>query len=167
MKRAVFYTLLALTLAACTPPLEDGAFQNTPRVEADKLTARVGEPVEVTLTGGFEVAEKYYLEETVVPGLLLGACLAYVPDETVRGGLCNNDDEPLPDSLSMVSGTTYVKDFGNFVVKRGESRQIQHTFTFTSSQPGEIVIAPAYQIHDDAYESPGFESGTATRVTFE
>lgn len=131
------------------------------------MAVGVGEPVEITLTSGLIVAEKYYQEEFASSDLRLGACLTYGSDRTVRGGLCNNDDKPLPDPLEMVSGTTYVKDFGNLVVKRGEHLEIQHTFAFTSSRPGEVVITPAYQVDVEGYEDLSFEAGTAARVTFE
>ncbi|MDQ3521392.1 MAG: hypothetical protein M3434_03510 [Gemmatimonadota bacterium] len=143
-----------------------------PNARADKVTARIGEPVEVTVTGGFGARDDYYLEEFVQPGVNLGACFWYVPERTVNGGLCISGEQPLPDGLSMVDSATFAKNFGDIVVKRGESQNIEHTFTFTSNEPGEVVVEPSYWFRNDTYEGNNFkghEPGALNiiRITFE
>ncbi len=162
--------LLVLTLAACTPPLEDGAYMDTPDAQTDRVTARVGEPVEVTVKGGFGTAPKYYQEEFVQIGVVLGACFSYDSDSVSEGGLCIGGEQPLPNGLSMVGGTAFAKDFGDIVVKRGEHRKIKYTFTFTSTEPGEVAVLPAYEFRNETNEgSRGHEPGPENiiRVTFE
>lgn len=172
MRKGFFSLLLMLVLAACTPPLEDGAYMDTPDAQADKATARVGEPVKITVTGGFIVAEKYYQEEFVQPGVNLGGCFWYAPDSTTNGGLCIGGEQPLPNGLSMVDDTTFAKNFGDIAVKRGEYRRIEHTFTFTSNEPGEVVVLPSYWFRNSTYDGnsgKGHEPGPENiiRVTFE
>ncbi len=171
MGKGFFSLLLVLALAACTSPLGGEAYMELPDARADKVTARVGEPVEVTVMGGFGAREAYHLEESVQPGVSLGACFWYEPDKTATGGLCGvkGGEHPLPAGLSMVDGTTFAKDFGDIVVKRGEHRKIEYTFTFTSDQPGEVVVLPGYLFAYDADVGPGYEPGglNILRVTFE
>lgn len=171
IKRVFFSSLLMLVLAACTPPLEDGAYMDAANAQANKIMARVGEPVEVTVTGGFIVAPKFYQEELAHPGVSLGACFWYEPDKTATGGLCGvkGGERPLPNGISTVDGTDFAKDFGNVVVKRGEHRKIEHMFTFTSDQPGEVAVLPGYLFTYDADIDPGYEPGglSIIRITFE
>lgn len=161
--------LLVLTLAACTQPRESGAYMTTPDARANRATARVGEAVQVTVIGGFGARENFYLEEATQTGVNLGACFLYAADMETEGGLCADGEQPLPDRLSMVDGTTVVKDFGDIVVKRGEYRKIEHTFSFTSDQPGTLLIVPVYLFYNGPNEIPGFENGpeNIVRVTFE
>lgn len=168
MKRAVFGILLTLILAACTQPIESGTYMTPPDARADKVAARVGEAVEVTVMGGFGTRDNFYLEEFTHPGVNLGACFLYSADVETEGGLCIGGEQPLLNGLSMVDGTTFAKEFEDFVVKRGEYREIKHTFTFTSNQPGTIVIVPVYLFSNGHSGSPGFEKGpeNIVRVTF-
>ena len=171
MSRAIFSVLFVTVLAACTSPLGGEAYMEPPDARADKVTARVGEPVEVTVMGGFGAREAYHLEEYVQPGVSLGACFWYEPDKTATGGLCGVEggEQPLPAGISTVDGTDFAKDFGNIVVKRGELRKIEHTFTFTSDQPGEVAVLPGYLFTYDADIDPGYEPGglSIIRITFE
>lgn len=171
MKGVFFAVLLTLILAACTSPLGSEAYMELPDAQVDRVTARVGEPVEVTVTGGFGARDGYYLKESVQPGVSLGACFWYDPEKTATGGLCGvkGGEQPLPAGISMVDGTTFAKDFGDIVVKRGEHRKITHAFSFTSDQPGEVVVLPGYLFAYDADVGPGYEPGglNIVRITFE
>lgn len=161
--------LLVLTLAACTPPLEDGTYMTTPDARANRVTARVGEAVQVTVIGGFGARENFYLEEFTQTGVNLGACFLYAADMETEGGLCSGGERPLPEGLRMANGTTFAKNFGDITVKRGEHRRIEHTFSLTSDQPGTLVIVPVYLFYNGPDEIRGFENGpeNIVRVTFE
>jgi len=67
----------------------------------------------------------------------------------------------------MVNGTTYVKDFGDLVIDRGEHRKVKHTFIFTSTVPGSVIIEPVYQTSLEGVEPVTIERGDVTQVTFE
>lgn len=132
MKSAVLSALVMLCLAACTPPLDDGPYFVFPTARADKLTVSIGEPVEVTVMGGFGVDDWYYEDAYTTTGVNLGACINYASDIWTEGGLCPESEQPLPDGLRMVGASTIAKNFGDITVRRGESRSIEHTFTLTS-----------------------------------
>lgn len=69
----------------------------------------------------------------------------------------------------MVDGTTFVKDFGDITVARGEQVEIEHTFTFTSERRGEVVVVPVYQFNYGPDVDPSVENGPdgIVRITFE
>ncbi len=169
MKKTFVPLLFTLVLAACTQPIVDAGLMDLPRAMAEPIRVDVGEPVEVTLTGGFELEAESDRPQDIHQGFRLGACFFWDEDETgrVRGGTCEQGNIPLPDSLSMLSGTTYVKDFGDLVIDRGEHRKVKHTFIFTSTVPGSVFIAPAYQSSLEGAEPINFEMGGVTQVTFE
>lgn len=169
MKKTFVPSLLALVLVACTQPILDTGIMDPPRATADPIRVDVGEPVEVTLTGGFELEAESDRPQDIHRGFRLGACFFRDDDEAgrVRGGICNQGNIPLLNSLSLLSGTTYVKDFGNLVVDRGEHRKVKHTFPFTSTVPGSVFIVPAYQSGPEGAEPITFETGDVTQVTFE
>lgn len=158
MKRGIIGFLIVLSLAACTPPLSDGAYDGIPSVQVDTATANVGEPVNVTVTGSFIIAENYHKEEVVYTGVSLGACFWYATDRATTGGLCSDDGQSLIEGLSLLNGTTSAETFDSFTVRRGERRELRHTFTFTSDQPGEVVILPTYSFDGNLSSAPGPET---------
>ena len=165
MKRAVVSALVMLSIAACAPPLSDGAYQGIPGVQLDTVTASVGEPVNVTVTGSFTVAEKFYREELVYTGVSLGVCFWYAADRVATGGLCSEDGHSAIAGLSLLNGTTSAKTFDSFTVRRGEHWELEHTFTFTSDRPGEVVVMPTYKFDGHLSSAPGPEN--AIRFTLE
>lgn len=169
IRNAVFSALLLFVLAACAPPLSSGAYIDRPDIQVDKTAARIGEPVEITLTGGFVAAEKYYLETFTAYKVSLGACFLYTSDMGTEGGLCLGGEQPLPNGLSIVSSTTPIKDFGDIIVKRGEQREIKYTFAFTSNQPGTVDVVPVYQFGYEPNTDLAIETGpeNTIRITFE
>lgn len=168
MKGAIFSTLFMLTLAACTQPLGGGAYMKPPSAQVDKVTAGVGKPVEVTLTGGFEASDRFYQEEFTEPGVNLGACISS-SNVATQGGLCSDGEQPLPEGLSLVGSSSFAKNFGAITVKRGESRTIEHAFTFTSNSSGTFKLVPTYLFKYNDGRSSGFETGTDSiiQITFE
>jgi len=168
MTKTVAPLLLTLALVACTQPIPQSTLMDPPRAMADPIRVDVGEPVKVTLTGGFEVEAESDRPQDIRRGFRLGACLLR-DDGTgrVRGGICDQESTPFPDSLSMVNGTTYVKDFGDLVIDRGEHRKVKHTFIFTSTVPGSVIIEPVYQTSLEGVEPVTIERGDVTQVTFE
>ncbi len=168
MKRAVASFLAVLSLAACTQPLSGGAIMKPPTARVDKIAAGVGEPVEVTLTGGFEALDSFYQEEFTQPGVNLGACITYTSDEAIHGGLCFDGEQPFTEGLSLVGSSPFSKNFGAVTVRRGELRSIEHTFTFTSNSPGAFRLVPTYFFKYDDGRGSGFETGADSiiQVTF-
>lgn len=84
------------------------------------------------------------------------------------GGLCNGPEGelPLPSWIDVTSGSAASEPFVNFVVQRGESRTVEHSFAFTSTEPGEVVIQTVTEVGGTG-ASPFFELGESIRVTFE
>ncbi len=169
MKRAVLSALVMLSLAACndTPPYQS-TYMELPTAQANKVTASVGEPVEVTVMGGFGLNDTYPEESYTTIGVNLGACVNDAPDVATEGGLCPGGERPLPDGLSMVGASTIARDFGDITVKRGEFRSIEHTFAFTSDRAGVFRLVPTY-LFTDEFGNPQFEPGAYSilQITFE
>jgi hypothetical protein len=140
-----------------------------PGAVANPVRVSLGEPVKVTLTGGFEVEAESNRPQDIRYGFRLGACLFRDGGGTgqVSGGICDQKNIPLPNSLNMLSGTTYVKDFGDLVIKRGEYRKVEHTFIFTSTVPGEVFIEPVYQSSLEDSEPITTTRGDVVQVIFE
>lgn len=168
VKRAIVGVLVTLTLAACTPPLDDGPYFVFPTARADKLTVSVGEPVEVTVMGGFGVDDWYYKDAYTTTGVNLGVCINYASDISTKGGLCPKSEQPLPDELRMVGASTIAKNFGDITVRRGELQKIEHTFSFTSDRAGVVRLVPAYLLTSE-FGNLQYEPGPTDplQITFE
>lgn len=168
MQKAVV-SLAMLLLAACSEPSSGGVFMLPPSAQVDKVTAGVGEPVKITLSGGFRVTDRYHEEEFTEPGVTLGACVSYASSVATQGGLCSDGEQPLPEGLGLVGPSSFAEDFGAVTVKRGESRSIEHTFTFTSYGSGTFKLVPTYFFRYDDGRSSGFETGADSiiQITFE
>ncbi len=169
MKRVIVSFLAVLSLAACTQPLSGGAYMKTPSAQADTVVANVGEPVQFVVRGGFGAQADYYRDEFTQPGVTFGACIYYASDVATQGGLCPNGEQPLPAGLSLVDSSHFAKDFGDVTVKRGESRDIEHTFTLTAERPLTVRVVAAYFFDYGTERDSGYEAGDSViaQVTFE
>lgn len=153
MRRAIISFLIMLSLAACTPPPPyQSTYFELPTAQADKLTVSAGEPVEVTVMGGFGLNDTYPEETFTRTGVHLGVCISYASDVAIQGGLCATGERPLPDGLSLVGGVPFAADLGDITLRRGESRRVEHTFAFTSDRAGVFRLVPVFLF--------GYEDGT-------
>ena len=170
MKQLVLSTFPILVLVGCNSPLgqENGISGHSPFSTADQIKAKVGEPVEVTLTADFKMFSDSRIPQDTLEDLKLGACFTRAEGESgvSVGGLCYVGEKPLQSWVSTLDSET-IKDFGDFVVKRGETRVITHTFTFTSTEPGEVAIKATKQYQEEGYDSPLSAMGGGANVTFE
>lgn len=129
--------IISLGLTACLgDPLANAPTQSIPGADVSTTEARVGEPVQVTLSTTF-FAENY--GEFVIENASLGACL-WFQTPIAQGGACEGPISPLPDSLRLLNGSTLEKRFGDTVVEARGSVRFTHTFTFTSSEPGRVYV---------------------------
>lgn len=162
--------VLALLLTACPLShdyIDYGVTYYSPGVQVDKREAAVGETVVVTLTGNFHVVPGSPDQGYTVGGVELGACFMRGSGAKVsQGGFCD-DELPLPSWIRLIDGASYVRDFGEFVLQPGEVRKLRHTFHFTVTEPGEVVITSAYRILDVRYHESYIEPGNNARVVFE
>jgi hypothetical protein len=168
VKLVLLVFTLTLALAACTQPTPNTGVMDIPGVRVNKTSVEAGEPVEVTLTGGFELEADGGRPPDVYHGFRLGACfMGYEGDTRVfRGGACSQD-LPLPEQIHLMEGTSYVKSFGDLVIEPGEHERVSHTFSFTSNEPVEILVEPVYQEQSKHEEPLTIERGNPVRVTFE
>lgn len=180
MKKAALSlpVLLLTTLLTACPDIfvnhSDGVFSGAPlTAKADRSKAFVGEAVEVTLTAGFEVDSSSSLPEYPVSGFRLGACFIQNPrtEDASSGGFCNPDSSPLPSWIAMSGDATVVKEFDAFMIKRGDTRRFEHTFTFTATKPGRVAVSSVlqtpYPYEEEGYEYPPAHSGSRAVVIFE
>lgn len=159
-----------LSLAACndTPPYQSTYFE-LPTARANRLTASVGEPVEITVMGGFGLNDTYPQETFTKTGVYLGACISYASDVATRGGLCAEGEQPLPDGLSLVGGASLAADLGDVTLRRGEARRVEHTFSFTSDRAGFFRLVPVFLFGYEDGTDPQYEPGPdgILHITFE
>lgn len=171
MKRPSFVAgiaALAFLLTACPLDFIDyGVTYFGPGVQVDKRNAVVGETVAVTLLGNFDTTYGSPEPSYSVRNVELGACFIRTSDaEESEGGFCD-EETPLPSWIQLTEGTSYVKDFGELVVRTGQARKLRHTFRFTVTEPGEVLITSAYRILEARYPNSYLEPGNSARVVFE
>ena len=170
VKRVVFGILLMLLLSACPSHYSfSGELTNPLNITVSKTRAAVGEPVTVTLAGGFVNVAEFGSSDFVVPNFRLGACFRDAADLLGKneGGLCLDKDLPLPPYIVIAEGQSYQKAFGRQVVKSGEEAILKHTFSFTSTEPGPVRVSAMSQIVLEGYASPTFENSLDVEVQFE
>jgi hypothetical protein len=180
MRMRTAFTLFALVLAlsACSPSVDafDRVFTDLPRVSTHRTEAKVGEPVEVTLSVNLVVFPQSRIPEARLEDVLLGVCIFSgngEQEEPGGYGLCHPLREltSLPSNLTVLDEGAYFLDAGDVILGRGETRTLTHTFTFTSSQPGKVHLLPTLkgtQFYQEGYPSLLFEDGQeSVTVTFE
>lgn len=133
----------------------------------DKAQAAVGELVTVTVTGGFVNIAAANSPDFVIPGYVLGACIGRDKPSEDLGGLCLDEEPPLPSYIELGDGSSYQKVFGKQVIESGETLILKHTFTFTSTRPGEIIIIPMNDTLEENFPRGADNYGENARVTFE
>jgi len=142
MKRYLLAVALFCVLSACIQSAgRYGAHAEVPTVSVSTYTARVGEPVTVTLRSNLYLAEGSELSSATFSNVRLGACFY----AEIRGGFCGREDNkggdpPLQPWVAMPDGQAHVRDFGDVVVERGASYPLEHTFTFTANEARTVKI---------------------------
>lgn len=160
--------VLSLVLTACPLDFIDyGVTYLSPSVQIDKKDAAVGETVAVTLLGNFDTVPGSPEPLYSVRNVELGACfIRGAGAEVSQGGFCD-EELPLPSWIRLIEDTSYVKDYGKLVVKPGQARKLRHTFRFTVTEPGEVLITSTYRILEAGYPNSYLEPGNNARVVFE
>ncbi len=168
MKRVVPGILLMLLLSAC-PERFDGRLTEPLEITVSKPQAAVGEPVTVTLTGGFVNLTEARSPDYIIPNFRLGACFRDAADllGENEGGLCLSSDLPLPPHIVVAEGQSYQKAFGRQVVKSGEEVALKHTFSFTSVEPKLVKLSAMSQIVVEGFSRPTFRNSLDVEVQFE
>lgn len=130
---------LCYVLSACVQSSgRYGAHAEVPTVSVSTYTARVVEPVTVTLRSNLYLAEGSELPSATFSDVRLGACF----DSETKGGFCGREggDPPLQPWVAVPDGQAHVRDFGDVVVERGTSYPLEHTFTFTATEAKTVNI---------------------------
>ena len=152
MKRVVFGISLMLLLSACSRRV-DGRLAEPLNITVSKSQAAVGEPVTVTLTGGFVNLAEARSPDYIIPNFRLGACFEKsikLPGVDGRDS-CLGKTLPLPPDIVMTDGQSYQKTFGKQVVKSGEAVTLKHSFSFTSTDPGLVKLTALSQILSEEF----------------
>lgn len=158
---------LAFLLTACPLDFIDyGVTYLSPSVQVDKKDAAVGETVEVTLLGNFDTVPGSPEPSYKVRNVELGACfIRGAGGEESQGGFCD-EELPLPSWVQLGEDTSYVKDYGEMVLRPGQARKLRHTFRFTMTQPGEVLITSTYRILETGSPNSYLVPGNLARVVF-
>ena len=159
--------VLIFTLSACTKRV-DGRLMKPLSITVNKSQAVVGERVTVTLTGGFVNIAEARSPDLIIYGFRLGACFGRTADQPVqaRGGLCSLEDSPLPSYIAIAEGQSYRKAFGEQVVKSGEEIVLEHTFSFTSAEPGPVRLRAVSQRETEGLPGTGVADSLDVEVQF-
>lgn len=177
MKRTIWFVswtwILITFLSACSPARDefDRIFIFPPTAAADHTTASVGEQVEVTLTTTFEMFGQSRVQQLTVTEIGLGACFGndVVQNSLVDAqGYCNpkQEDKSPPTWVEIVNGTSHMTNIESIIVKRGRKKTIEHTFSFTRTTPGEVVIGPNITYTPEG-ETFDYLPGIYRHITFE
>ena len=167
MKRCLLVVSLSCALSACIQSSgRYGANAEPPTVFVSSYTARVGEPVTVTLRSSLELRAGSELSYATFSDVRLGACF----DAETRGGFCGladveGGDPPLQPWVAVPDGQAHVADFGDVVVERGTSYPLEHTFTFTVAEAKTVTIAG--WVYRSTSGFIGHMGGAAALMTFE
>ena len=142
MKRYLLFVALSCALTGCWQSAgRYGAHAEVPIVSVSTYTARVGEPVTVTLRSNLYLMAGSELPSATFSNVRLGACFI----AEIDGGFCGREDNeggdpPLQPWLAVPDAQAHVRDFGDVVVERGTSYPLEHTFTFTATEAKTVKI---------------------------
>lgn len=176
--RALICLFAAILLSACNPAVDefDRVFTDRPTAQVDHVRVKVGEPVEVMLSVNLLMFPQSRIPEARLGDVSLGICVFNSVDEQEEPegyGLCHplKDPTPLSSNLTILDEGMYFLAAGDVVLERGETRTLRHTFTFTSSQPGEVHLHPTLkciQFYQEGYPTPDMVGNQEfVTVTFE
>lgn len=173
MKRTVLVWILLTFLSACSPARDEFDYVLTlpPSATADLTTASVGESVEVTLTATFEMLEQSRVQQRAVREIEFGACFGsdFVENALIDAqGYCNpkQKDKSPPAWIELVNGSSHMTDIGDIIVKRGQRKTVEYTFSFTRTEPGDVVIVPTIMYMPEG-ETLDYFPGIQRRINFE
>lgn len=167
---------LVLILSACTMPDDEFDYIETEVITtASPSNVKVGDAVEVTLVGSFELDERSRVPERPISDIIIGTCFTHgknADNESIgeSHGFCGNEAEVLPSSYRLLSGTEYTKRFDGAVVKRGERLEFEHTFMFTSTEADKLFLDAQAIFMDEAFTGPSYSGNpysNSPEVTFE
>ncbi len=167
-KLLTIIVFLAIGLSACTSRV-DGRGIVLPEIKVDRTQAAVGEQITVTVTGGFANIGAALSPDFNVKDYRLGVCFGRDPNEPNApvGGLCLNKDLPLPDYIVIAEGEAYQRAFGEQVIRSGEERVLEHSFSFTSTSPGLVTIFSTSQSFYETIPQPSIENTLGVKIVFE
>ncbi len=128
--------------SSCIPPEASYGAEGSAHTTLNRDYAEVGESVTVTLSAELQMPNCSHLTEQVWRDLTLGACISRMDGEEVvsRGGLCEPGGVTLPDGITLLDDTSYLREYGDYVVRRGERSVYSHTFSFTATEPGTFRL---------------------------
>ena len=152
MSRAfLVLTFLSLLFSGCTLGRNRPAVVFAPVATVSSDTARVGEFVQVTVTGGYELTENTTAKEETIPGAVFGMCL--IPSEELidrfEGG-CN--------TLSLSEGFVTADDaplyeVETITVRRGEKVKLSHSVQLTATEARGVTVVGYYGRLDEDGQS--------------
>ncbi len=172
-KGSFLFAGLVLILSACTMPDDEFNYlEHSPvSITASPFNAEVGEEVEVTLAVNVGLDERSRVSERPISEITLGVCFGYGLTADGEGiadphGFCFKEVEVLPDSYQMLNGTGYTKEFDDVVIRRGESQEFKHTFTFTLTEANKLALEPHLEFTDKSYGAPMYNGSGNVPVNY-
>lgn len=179
MNKTVFFVGTALSLgvflSACNPAKDtfDYTLTSSPTADANQRTVRVSEMVEVKLTTVFELPRQSQVSQRTITGIEFGACFGTDIAQDSKSlnnarGYCdpNQGDDSPPDWITVSNNSSHMSAIPDVIVKRGQKTTVEHTFSFTSTELGEVVILPFIYATPEG-DGPVFRGGTYLAITFE
>ena len=146
-------TFITLLINGCTLGKNRPADVLKPVVMVSSDSAKVGDFLQVTVTGGFELTEDTTAEEETIPGAVFGLC--FIPSESLvdyPDGTC--DTLSLPDGFVVADDELPYKA-QTITVRRGETIRVSHSVQLTATEARGVTIVGYHgRLEDDGSITP-------------
>ena len=175
MRTKPLLLLLALAplLSAC--PNELAAINNRLNISPVTITVQpkqaiIGDKVNVIVKATLAVGERStFIEVPLSVGI--GGCFSegvdangIVINET---GFCSPASNSLSSKYRLLDGSTYFEEFGDVVLRRGEERTFEHSFSFTLDKADEVMLRPVVYFKSQEDLGPEGSGSSPVNVSFQ
>ena len=82
-------------------------------------------------------------------------------------GFCDRDNKNLSSKYRLLDGSTYFKEFSDVVLRRGEERTFEHSFSFTVDEADEVMLESIVLFEAEKYIGSGTSGSFPTNVSFQ
>ena len=174
MKAKLLPLLLAFVplLSACTNELaaiNDRIDVNPVTITSQPKQAKIGDEVVVTLGATLEVDARSTFAEVPL-SVSIGACFtegmgtdrSFINSE----GFCKPVNNALSAKYRLLNGSTYFEKFPDIVLRRGEKRTFEHSFSFTLDEADNVVLYPFVYYEPERELAPNTDSGDSVGISF-
>ena len=171
-KSLLLFLFLVPLLSAC--PGELAAINDRPEISSITITAQpeqavVGDEVNVTAKATLTVDSRSAFAEIPL-SVSMGVCFSEGVDASGIAinvdGFCNPFDNSLSPKYRLLNGSTYFKKFSDVLLRRGEERTFEHSFSFTLDEADEVMLESVGLFETKRYAGFGTSSSFPVNISF-